>query len=129
MYEFSFNDAIPITGQDPAVVRSGFQQDLVYAFIIGPPTSQVTTPNGTQAFAGPRDPAQIAVANGLLAAIRWQPPSGQGQSGQGQSDQQRASEAAASARFAALPAATRHAWLAAHLTALRAGHVSLAQIP
>jgi hypothetical protein len=36
---------------------------------------------------------------------------------------------AAAQRFAALPAAARHAWLAAHLPALRAGHVSLAQVP
>ena len=32
-------------------------------------------------------------------------------------------------RFAALPAATRHAWLAAHLAALRAGQITLAQLP
>ena len=32
-------------------------------------------------------------------------------------------------RFAALPAATGHAWLAAHLAALRAGHLPLAQLP
>jgi hypothetical protein len=37
--------------------------------------------------------------------------------------------ARAAARFAALPAATRHAWLASHLTALRAGHLTLAQLP
>jgi hypothetical protein len=36
---------------------------------------------------------------------------------------------AAAVRFAALPAATRHAWLAAHLPALRAGHLTLAQLP
>jgi hypothetical protein len=36
---------------------------------------------------------------------------------------------AAARRFAALPPATRHAWLAAHLTALRAGQVTLAQLP
>jgi hypothetical protein len=32
-------------------------------------------------------------------------------------------------RFAALPAAARHAWLAAHLAALRAGRVTLSEIP
>jgi hypothetical protein len=32
-------------------------------------------------------------------------------------------------RFAALPAATRHAWLAAHLAALRAGRITLSEIP
>ena len=36
---------------------------------------------------------------------------------------------AAVKRFAAVPAATRHAWLGTHLPALRAGHVTLAQIP
>jgi hypothetical protein len=35
----------------------------------------------------------------------------------------------AAQRFAALPAAARHAWLAAHLAALRAGRISLAEIP
>ncbi|MBV9447072.1 MAG: hypothetical protein JO345_14415 [Streptosporangiaceae bacterium] len=35
----------------------------------------------------------------------------------------------AAVRFAALPGAVRHAWLAAHLTALRAGHITLEQIP
>jgi hypothetical protein len=37
--------------------------------------------------------------------------------------------AAAASRFAALSPAARHAWLAAHLPALRAGHVTLAQLP
>jgi hypothetical protein len=35
----------------------------------------------------------------------------------------------AARRFAALSPAARHAWLAGHLAALRAGHVSLAQLP
>jgi hypothetical protein len=37
--------------------------------------------------------------------------------------------AAAAQRFAALSPATRHAWLAEHLAALRAGHITLAQLP
>lgn len=36
---------------------------------------------------------------------------------------------AAAQRFAALPAAARHAWLAAHLAALRAGQLPVAQLP
>jgi hypothetical protein len=36
---------------------------------------------------------------------------------------------AAAQRFAALPASVRHAWLAGHLTALRAGQITLAQLP
>jgi hypothetical protein len=37
--------------------------------------------------------------------------------------------AAAAQRFAALSASARHAWLATHLAALRAGTVTLARIP
>ena len=36
---------------------------------------------------------------------------------------------AAAQRFAAQPAAARHNWLAAHLTALRAGGLSLGRLP
>jgi hypothetical protein len=36
---------------------------------------------------------------------------------------------AAAERFAALPASVRHAWLAGHLAALRAGQITLAQLP
>jgi hypothetical protein len=36
---------------------------------------------------------------------------------------------AAARRFAALPASVRHAWLVQHLAALRAGHITLAQLP
>ncbi len=37
--------------------------------------------------------------------------------------------AAAARRFAALPAVARHMWLLRHLTALRAGRITLAQLP
>jgi hypothetical protein len=40
-----------------------------------------------------------------------------------------AAVSAAASRFAALPGGVRHAWLAAHLSALRAGRVTLAQLP
>jgi len=36
---------------------------------------------------------------------------------------------AAARRFAALPATARHGWLVRHLAALRAGHISLGQLP
>ena len=36
---------------------------------------------------------------------------------------------AAAQRFAAQPAAVRHAWLKRHLAALRAGQLTLAQLP
>ncbi len=37
--------------------------------------------------------------------------------------------AAAAQRFGALSASARHAWLATHLAALRAGTITLAQLP
>jgi hypothetical protein len=40
-----------------------------------------------------------------------------------------AAQLAAVLRFAALPAAARHAWLVTHLAALRAGRVTLSEIP
>ena len=45
------------------------------------------------------------------------------------SDWSSARIAAAAARFEALSPAARHAWLATHLPALRAGHITLAQLP
>ena len=36
---------------------------------------------------------------------------------------------AAARRLAALPPAARHAWLAAHLAALRSGQLTLGQLP
>ena len=36
---------------------------------------------------------------------------------------------AAARRLAALPAAARHAWLAAHLAALRSGQLTLEELP
>ena len=44
-------------------------------------------------------------------------------------NQQLAATYAAARRFAALPALARHAWLMRHLTALRAGRITLAQLP
>jgi hypothetical protein len=87
----------------------------------GPPPGVV--PSGVQ--------ARQAVQEGLLLAAGFrlpaQPPQlyAYGWPGALPTPQARA----AAGRFAALPAATRHAWLAAHLAALRAGHITLAQLP
>jgi hypothetical protein len=76
-------------------------------------------------------PAQQAVEDGLLAAIGSQPyplcP--QGDYSNAPQCTPQAQVTAAAARFAALPAATRHAWLAANLAALKAGRVTLGRIP
>ena len=69
-------------------------------------------------------PAQQVVQTVLLKAIGspWDPP------GPGGGPPSPAMTAAVT-RFAALPAGARHAWLATHLAALRAGHITLAQLP
>ena len=49
--------------------------------------------------------------------------------GSGPSSSPRGPVYAAARRLAALPAAARHAWLAAHLDALRSGQLTLGQLP
>ena len=90
---------------------------------------------GRSAPGGPApSPAQQAVAAALLkaAGVPLLAPSAAGAraSGNGVPGPARGSPAyAAARRFAALPAAARHAWLAAHLAALRDGRITLAEIP
>jgi hypothetical protein len=72
-------------------------------------------------------PAQQAVADGLLKAIGSQPYPVYGPDGNIVAPSELVT--AAAAKFAALPAATRHAWLAANLTALKGGRITLARIP
>jgi hypothetical protein len=83
------------------------------------------------------NPAQEAVEAALLkragiplaaqpGAIPWPLPFANGRPGTARYPQP---IAAAAQRLAALPDAARHAWLAAHLAALRAGQLSLAQLP
>jgi len=89
--------------------------------------------------AGPGKPAQQAVQAAMLqdagtplaaqpnvlALSPWPLPSASQQSAGSYPPQL----SAAAQRFAALPPVARHAWLAAHLGALRAGYVTLAQLP
>jgi hypothetical protein len=79
--------------------------------------------------------AQLAVAAGLLkaAGVPLLTPA-QAASGTGPANgvlalQPGSRVGAAALSFAALPAATRHAWLIRHLPALRAGHLPLASLP
>ena len=78
---------------------------------------------------GPNQSAQLAVVDGLVRAL------GLARSGALSAGIQRGmapgspQELAAAQRFAALPAAARHAWLMTHLAALRAGRISLSEIP
>jgi hypothetical protein len=131
VYEFTMDNAVTLV-PDATQLQDGFQRDIVHAVIVGLVGRIVTTKDGSQAFRpNTGTPAQQAVVNGLLTAIGSQPyPAGEanGPSAQ-QFRRQQAQIAAAADRFAALPAATRHAWLAANLAALKAGHITLAQIP
>jgi len=126
VYEFGMDNALALI-PDPALFQDGFEQDIAHAVIVGPIGRMVPVPGGggDEFQPDPGNPAQQAVLNGLLKAIGSQPyPTGP--------DSQQARQAqiaAAAARFAALPAATRHAWLVANLAALKAGHRTLPQIP
>jgi hypothetical protein len=122
-YEFSMDDAIA-QEPDPARFRDGFRQDIVHAVIVGP-AGRMTADGGFQQDVG--TPAQQAVADGLLKVIGSQPYPVYGPDGNIVAPPEPVT--AAAAKFAALPAATRHAWLAANLTALKAGRITLARIP
>jgi hypothetical protein len=129
VYEFTMDNAVTLV-PDPAQFQDGFQQDIVHAVIVGSIGRLVPVPGGGPDAFQPDEgsPAQQAVENGLLKAIGSPPyPFGGPQTGPGA--QQYAQITAAAARFAALPAATRRAWLAANLAALKAGHLALAQVP
>ncbi len=107
----------------PADWREGFQQGLLDAFVAGP---------SRQAGPVPLDAAQQAVANALMT-VAGAPPqeafTGMNMNGKVTTSQTAAEVSAAAQRFAALPASARHAWLAAHLAALRAGAITPAQVP
>jgi hypothetical protein len=90
------------------------QQGLLSDFIGGPAYEE----------SGNLGPAQQAVVSALLTAagVPAQSPALNGPPPAPQ-------VTAAANRFDALSPAARHAWLAAHLPALQAGHITLAQIP
>ena len=123
VYEFSMDDALP-QQSDQARLRDGFRQDIVHAVIVGP-AGHMTADGGFQQDLG--TPAQQATEDGLLKAIGSQPYPVYGPDGNPVAPPRPVT--AAAARFALLPAATRHAWLTAHLAALKAGHIALARIP
>jgi hypothetical protein len=109
VYEFT----VTITWVSPAVAGPLVQQELLYDFIGGPATEQ----------SGNLGPAQQAVVSALLTVA------GVSAQAQGLNGPLTPQVAAAANRFAALSPAVRHAWLAAHLPALRAGHITPAQLP
>jgi hypothetical protein len=112
-----FYYSMPVLGSAFGQTNRGFRQNLQYVFVVG----FIAGPHG---FAGQGGtPAQQVVQTVLLkvAGSPWQPPGPEG----GPTP----ATARAVTRFGALSTAARHAWLAAHLAALRAGQLTLAQLP
>jgi hypothetical protein len=127
VYQFTMNNALALV-PDASTLKDGFQQDIVHAVIVGSVGKVVTAtrPNGTKTTGLQQDngtPAQQAVEDGLLQALGSQPYPVGGPANSKQFQQQN-EVAKSAAKFAALPAATRHAWLAANLAALKAGTVT-----
>ena len=114
---------------DTAAWNQGFQQALLGGFLTASAPQKAPSHS-----AGPgpvTTPAQQAVANGLLVAVGSQPSLNTsliGRNGK-PTDATWAAITAAAQRFARLSAASRHAWLATHLAALRAGTITVVQIP
>ena len=126
-YEFSLN-VLPFSPSQ-SMVEVSFRQDLVHAIVVGTSATLVTGSGGSQAYQPDSGTlAQQAVMDGLLKVFGV-PPYPVPQPNSNGPAPQSPQVAAAAARFATLPAATRHAWLAANLTALKAGHLTLAQVP
>jgi hypothetical protein len=131
VYKFTMANAITLE-PNAAQFRDGFQQDIVHSVIVGPAGKMVTSPQSGPVYQPDTGTAaQQAVVDGLLKAIGSAPypaglPAGNPSA---QLRQQQAEIAAAAARFAALPATTRHAWLTANLAGLKAGRITLADVP
>jgi hypothetical protein len=127
-YRFMLDNAVDLFGAKSDVF-SVLQQDLLNVFVAGTPAT-----SGSSRVLGAGSggtPAQQAVESALLKAVGAVPPPQQGSPGNVsvQAKKAQAAITQAAERFAALPATTRHAWLATHLPALRAGHVTLTQLP
>lgn len=140
-YQQTPGGPVPVAGNDPIISGSPPVLDLPFPDASG---AGVTTADAidqvplgvattiVDTVIGGGTPAQQAVAAALLAAdgVPLASDCSRGQACQGVPGPAPGSPAyVAAGRFAALPAATRHAWLAAHLAALRAGRVTLTEIP
>ena len=128
VFEFTAERVGSMFGQfygipDPVGWREGFQQGLLDAFLTGRPPHAGPVPIQLGA-------AQQAVEDALLTTAGTNLSATIGKMLQnGQPIAGPPAVVSAARRFAALPAGAQHAWLAAHLAALRAGTITLAQIP
>jgi hypothetical protein len=117
-YEFTLNNTVGLAGTAPSQFRQ-LQQGLLQLFVSGPPSGSAAV-----SASGVGTDAQQAVVIALLAAVGSGPVSQQGSA-----PPQQETVNAAAKRFEKLPASARHTWLASNLPALRAGRVTLAQLP
>jgi hypothetical protein len=118
-------------GQTAQAWGRAFQQGMLNAFLAGSPPHAGGPADALPQFLNLQTPlgaAQQAVENALLAPFGWQPAIAGQAFGQWHG-RALAGILAAARRFGALPASARHTWLGAHLSALRAGTITLAQIP
>jgi hypothetical protein len=115
-------------GVDNAGWRAGFEQEFLTAFVAGAP--RVAGPGPDAAVLGPTAAQQAVITALMTAAGSAAPQFGEDMTnGQPTAGATPTQIAVAAQRFASMPPAARHAWLAAHLPALRAGTVILAQLP
>jgi hypothetical protein len=109
--------------------RPGFigliRLELVHAFVGAGGGSGTPAQQAVQAALLQGAGTPLAAQPNLLQSSPWAVPNASPQS----AGSYPPPIAAAARRLAALPAAARHAWLAAHLGALRAGHLAPAQLP
>ena len=113
-------------GADSANWWAGFQQEFLTAFIAGP----LHAGPGPDASVLPPTAAQQAVITALMTKVGSQAQFGEDETnGRPTAGATPAQIDAVAQRFASLSPAARHAWLAAHLPALRAGTITLAQLP
>jgi hypothetical protein len=101
--------------------QDGLQQDFLTWFVSGPPPQTAPwVPTG----------AQQALVTALMAETRAGTPLFAQPDANGQPvGPTPAQVGAAATRFESLSKAAQHAWLAAHVAQIRAGGVTLAQIP
>jgi hypothetical protein len=130
---------LPGEGSTPAAVfisnlREQYLPEIVNEFVGLPAGTGPNAVNGIGFGTGPGHQAQFAIAGALRLVVKLHlqqrpggrlPPGAVAAPPGGIASQQ----AAAARRFAAQPPAVRHAWLASHLAALRAGRVTLSEIP
>jgi hypothetical protein len=120
-----------VTGAGPGATTA---QDAVATAIMLAARVRLTAPSpGSAAAAGRAPGAGRAPARERVPARRGETLSGSGPGPMGVSAVPPLAAGspgyAAAQRFAAQPAAVRHAWLVRHLAALRAGQITLAQLP